>query len=140
MSGDGIVLNTISGIFLNVISEQLNKILGSLFKNDKYNITLNTALYSRGIFANNNTALNLSGNVNFSIGRSFFNNRFIISTGVGLDAPLEQSSTQQQGVQFLPDVTLEWLINPSGSIRASFFYRENADYLTSTISTGPGKA
>ena len=140
VSGDGIVLNTISGIFLNVISEQLNKILGSLFKNDKYNITLNTALYSRGIFANNNTALNLSGNVNFSIGRSFFNNRFIISTGVGLDAPLEQSSTSQQGVQFLPDVTLEWLINPSGSIRASFFYRENADYLTSTISTGPGKA
>lgn len=139
VSGDGLVISTISGIFLNVISEQLNKILGNLFKTDKYNITLNTALYNRGIIGNN-TELNLGSNVNFSIGRSFFNNRFIISTGVGLDAPLQQKSNIQQSVQLLPDVTLEWLINPSGSIRASFFYRENADYLGSTVSTGPGKA
>jgi hypothetical protein len=39
----------------------------------------------------------------------------------------------------LPDVTLEWLINPSGSIRASFFYRENADFLNAS-SSGPGRA
>jgi hypothetical protein len=40
----------------------------------------------------------------------------------------------------LPDVTLEWLINPTGSIRASFFYRENTDYLNSTTSGGNGKS
>lgn len=139
LSGSGLVLNTISGIFLNVISDQLNKILGGLLKNDKYNVSLNTSLYNRSIIdPNNKTALNLGSNVNFSIGRSFFNNRFIISTGVGLDAPLQQQSNIQQSIQLLPDVTLEWLINPSGSIRASFFYRENADYLTTT--GGPGKA
>jgi hypothetical protein len=140
ISGAGIGLNTISGIFLNVISEQLNKILGNLFKNDKYNISLNTTLYQRNIIDQNSTALNLGSNVNFSIGRSFFNNRFIISTGVGLDAPLQSQSSVQQSIQLLPDVTLEWLINPSGSIRASFFYRENADYLSSNISGNPGKA
>lgn len=139
VSGQGLVLNTVSGIFLNVISEELNKILGGLFKNDKYNISLNTTIYNRNIIdQNNSTALNLGSNVNFSIGRSFFNNRFIISTGVGLDAPLQQQSNIQQSIQLLPDVTLEWLINPSGSIRAAFFYRENADYLTTT--GGLGKA
>lgn len=142
VNGPGIGLNTISGIFLNVISEQLNKILGNLVKNEKYNITLNTSIYNRDLInQTNTTALNLSSNVNFSIGRSFFNNRFIISTGVGLDAPLQQSnSTIQQSIQLLPDVTLEWLINPSGSLRASFFYRENADYLSTTVGGGPGKA
>ncbi|MEO7925044.1 MAG: translocation/assembly module TamB domain-containing protein [Chitinophagaceae bacterium] len=138
ISGAGLVTNTISGIFLNVISEQLNKILGNLFKNEKYNITLNTTLYNRNLIGNNAT-FDVASNVNFSIGRSFFNNRFIISTGVGLDAPLQQSNVQQS-IQLLPDVTLEWLINQSGSIRASFFYRENADYLVSNISGGPGKA
>jgi hypothetical protein len=47
-------------------------------------------------------------------------------------------STIQQNVQFLPDVTAEWLINESGSIRASFFYRQNLDYLT-TSSTGAAR-
>lgn len=139
-TGTGIGLNTISGILLNVVSDQLNKILGNLLKNDKYNISLNTSLYNRNIIdQNNNTALNLASNVNFSIGRAFFNNRFIISTGIGLDAPLQQSNIQQS-IQLLPDVTLEWLINQSGSIRASFFYRENTDYLNSTIGGGSGKS
>ncbi|MGQ0738647.1 MAG: translocation/assembly module TamB domain-containing protein, partial [Bacteroidota bacterium] len=134
-------LTTISGIFLNVISDQINKILGNLLKSDKYNISLNTSIYNRGIINAGNTRLELGSNINFSIGRSFFNNRFIVSTGVGFDAPLQQSATQQAfSQQLLPDVTLEWLINQSGSIRASFFYRENADYLTTATSGGPGKA
>jgi hypothetical protein len=140
VSETGLGINTISGIFLNVISDQLNKILGNLIKNDKYNISLNTSFYNRNVIANG-TKLDLGSNVNFSIGRAFFNNRFIISTGVGLDAPLQQStSTVQQNLQLLPDVTLEWLINPSGSIRVAFFYRQNTDYLLSSTATGPGKA
>ena len=134
-----IATNTISGIFLGVINDQLNKILGKLLKNDKYTINLNTTLYNRNIIdPNNKTALNLGSNVNFSIGRSFFNDRFIITAGGGFDAPL-QGSNIQQSIQLLPDVTLEWLINPSGTLRASFFYRENTDYLT-TNSGGSGKS
>lgn len=133
-------LTTISGILLNVLSDQINKILSNLLKSDKYNISLNTSIYNRNIISGN-TKLELGSNINFSIGRSFFNNRFIISTGLGFDAPLQQSSGQQAfSQQLLPDVVLEWLINPSGSIRASFFYRENTDYLTTSTSGGPGKA
>ncbi|MFN8291245.1 MAG: translocation/assembly module TamB domain-containing protein, partial [Chitinophagaceae bacterium] len=133
-------LTTISGILLNVISDQINKILGNLLKSDKYNISLNTSIYNRNVISNG-SKLELGSNINFTIGRSFFNNRFIISTGLGFDAPLQTSSTQQAfSQQLLPDVVLEWLINPSGSIRASFFYRENTDYLTTATSGGPGKA
>ncbi|MBK7288812.1 MAG: translocation/assembly module TamB domain-containing protein [Chitinophagaceae bacterium] len=139
-TGGNSVVNTISGIFLNVINDQINKILGNLLKNDKYNISLNTSIYNRNIIdPNNKTALNLGSNVNFSIGRSFFNNRFIISTGVGFDAAWQQTDVAQS-LQLLPDVTLEWLINQSGSLRASFFYRENADYLTATVAGGSGKS
>lgn len=131
--GAGLGINTISGIFLNVISDQLNKILGNLFKSEKYRINLNTSLYNRNLIASGNK-INLGSNVNFSIGRSFFNDRFIITSGFGFD-PLQQS-TLQQNIQLLPDVTMEWLINQSGTIRASFFYRENADYLTTATNTG----
>ena len=137
--GGGSVVNTISGIFLNVINDQINKILGNLLKNDKYNISLNTSIYNRNPIDQTKTSLNLGSNVNFSIGRSFFNNRFIISTGVGFDAAWQQTDVAQN-IQLLPDVTLEWLINQSGSLRASFFYRENADYLTATVGGGSGKS
>jgi hypothetical protein len=126
-----------------VISDQINKILGNLLKSDKYTISLNTSIYNRNIINTSNaTSLQLGSNINFSIGRSFFNNRFIVSTGLGFDAPLQAASanTQVFSQQLLPDVTLEWLINNSGSLRASFFYRENTDFLSTGTGGGPGRA
>lgn len=134
LAGAGVDVSTISGMLLSVLSDQINKLFSTLLKSDKYQINLNTSLYNRNLLAAQNTALNLGSNVNFSIGRSFLNNRFIISTGLGMDAPLgtATSSGIQQSILLLPDVTMEWLINPSGTIRASFFYRTNADYLTAS--------
>lgn len=126
---------TISGMLLNVVSDQIDKILSKLLKSDKYNINLNTSIYNRNLIDNSKTALNLGSNVNFTIGRSFFNNRFIISTGLfGLESTFEQTGSQQR-LQFLQDVTLEWLINEKGTIRATFFYTRTDDYLSSATST-----
>lgn len=146
VSGERLIgVSTISGMLLGVLSDQLNKLFGKLLQSDKYNINFNTSFYNRNlgnIVDANKTALNLSSNVNFSIGRSFFNNRFIISTGVGFDAPLSQSGPNnlQQNIMLLPDVTLEWLINPSGTIRANFFYRENADFLSTSSNAATTRA
>lgn len=135
-----IATNTISGIFLGVVNTELNKILGKLLKNDKYRVNFSSSLYNKDIIdPNNKTALNLSSNINLSVGRSFFNNRFNITFGGGFEAPLQQSSIQQT-IQLLPDVTMEWLINQSGTVRASFFYRENTDYLSTTASGGPARS
>lgn len=136
LSGAGVNVSTISGLLLSVLSDQINKLFSTLLKSDKYQINLNTSLYNRNLLASQNTALNLGSNVNFSIGRSFLNNRFIISTGLGMDAPIGAGTTSgvQQSILLLPDVTMEWLINPTGTIRASFFYRTNADYLTASSS------
>lgn len=142
VTGANLGVSTISGMLLGVLSDQLNKLFGNLLKSDKYNINFNTSFYNRNLVDASRTALNLSSNVNFSIGRSFFNNRFIISTGVGFDAPLSQSgqSNIQQNILLLPDVTLEWLINEKGTIRATFFYRENADNLTTASNASATRA
>jgi hypothetical protein len=132
-------VNTISGIASGVINNELNKILNKILKNDKYSINLNTSLYSRNIIDANRNAINIGTAVTFSIGRSFFNDRFIISAGGGFDAPFNQSDVAQS-FQLLPNVTMEWLINASGTIRASFFYRQNADYLTTSANGTNGRA
>lgn len=132
LAAAGVNVSTISGMLLSVVSDQINKLFNNLLKSDKYRINLNTSLYNRNLLSGNNSALSIGSNVNFSIGRSFFNNRFIISTGLGMDAPLGQNQTSSlsQSILLLPDVTMEWLVNPSGTIRVSFFYRTNADYLS----------
>lgn len=137
LAGAGVNVNTISGILLSVVSDQINKLFTNLLKSDKYRINLNTSLYNRNLLAAAGNTLSLGSNVNFSIGRSFFNNRFTISTGLGMDAPLGQSqaSSLQQSILLLPDVTMEWLVNPSGTIRVSFFYRTNADFLSATTNS-----
>ncbi|HVZ55818.1 MAG TPA: translocation/assembly module TamB domain-containing protein [Chitinophagaceae bacterium] len=128
--------NTLSGIFFNVLNNEFNKILGKILKSDKYRFNISNTIYNRNFLdPTNKTALNIGSNLNFSVGRSFFNDRFILTFGGGIDAPLGQQTTIQQTVQLLPDVTAEWLINPSGTVRATFFYRENVDYLNTT-STG----
>ena len=134
LSATGVNVSTISGMLLSVVSDQINKLFNNLLKSDKYRINLNTSLYNRNLLSGNNTALSIGSNVNFSIGRSFFNNRFTISTGLGMDAPLgqNQATSLQQSILLLPDVTMEWLVNPSGTIRVSFFYRTSADYLSAT--------
>lgn len=132
-------VSTISGLLLNVVSDQIDKILSKLLKSEKYNINFNTSIYNRNLIDASNTALNLGSNVNFTIGRSFFNNRFIISTGLfGLESSFEQTGYQQR-FQFLQDVTLEWLINEKGTIRATFFYTRSDDYL-SNASSSVGKS
>ena len=127
---------TISGILSGEINKQLNTIFSKLFKNNEdFRLNFSGSLYNRNpLDANNKTGLNMNqANLNLSVGQSFFNDRFVLTFGSGFDVPLQtgnSTSTQQLNFQFLPDVTAEWLINKTGSIRANFFYRENIDYLT----------
>jgi len=131
-------ISSLSGLFFNEINKKLNSELAKILKTDNVSINFSGSVYNRNLLdqqSSNNFNINQSTfNVNVPI--SLFNDRFIVTLGSNLDVPLQ--ATIQQSVQFLPDVTAEWLINQSGSIRASFFYRQNLDYLT-TSSTGAAR-
>lgn len=131
-------ISSISGLFFNEINRKLNSELSRILKTDNISINFSGSVYNRNLLdqqSNNNFNINQSDfNVNVPI--SMFKDRFIVTLGSTLDVPLQ--STIQQNVQFLPDVTAEWLINQSGTIRANFFYRQNLDYLT-TSTTGAAR-
>ena len=126
-----VATNSLSGIFFNVINEQVKKIVSNLFNTEKWNFNFNSSVYSRNVFADGNSSLNFGSNVNASIGRSLFNNRVILTASGSVEGLVQTGSLRQERA-FLPDVTLEILINASGSFRAILFYRENTDFLTTT--------
>ena len=123
---------TISGLIFNEINKELNKAFSKIFKTDNVSINFSGSVYNRNLLdqPNKNTYNINQGNFNLTVPVSFFKDRFIITLGGGLDVPLQSQSTPQN-VQFLPDVTAEWLINQSGTVRATFFYRQDLDFITS---------
>lgn len=131
-------ISSLSGLFFNEINKKLNSELSKILKTDNISINFSGSVYNRNLLdqqSSNNFNINQS-NFNVNVPISLFKDRFIVTLGSTLDVPLQ--ATIQQNVQFLPDVTAEWLINQSGTIRASFFYRQNLDYLT-TSSTGAAR-
>jgi hypothetical protein len=126
--------STISGLFFGEVNKRLNQLLGKILQNNDLTVNFTGSLYNRNL-VNNARGFNINqSNLNISVGRAFFDNRFLLTFGSTFDVPLQ--SDLEQNIQFLPDVTAEWLINKSGSIRATFFYRQNLDFFTIT----PGQA
>ena len=131
-----IATNSLSGIFFNVINEQVKKIVSNIFKTEKLNFSFSSSVYNRNVISSN-SKFSLGSNVNASIGSSLFKNKVIFSIGGSVEGLL-QSGTVQQDVRVLPDFTIEILINQSGTFRANLFYRQNIDYLT-TSTSGAGR-
>jgi hypothetical protein len=126
--------NTISSLLFNELNRQFSNILGQIFKDDKLKVILSGSVYNRNPVTQSSSDFKINtSNVNLTLSRALFNDRFIVTAGSTLDIPLE--TTLQQKFQFLPDVSAEWLINRAGSIRATFFYRQNLDFLTPNSST-----
>lgn len=132
-------ISSISSLFFNEINKKLNSELARILKSDNISVNFSGSVYNRNLLdqqANPGFNINQS-TLGVNVPISMFKDRFIITLGSTLDVPLQ--STIQQNVQFLPDVRAEWLINPSGSIRASFFYEENLDYLITSNTTGAAR-
>lgn len=133
------ITNSLSGIFFGVINEQIKKVITGLFNSQKLTVNFNSSIYNRNVLEQD-VGLNIGSDLNLSIGRSFLNDRVIVSLGGTVEGlSFGQTSTIQQEAQGLLNANLEILLNPSGTFRANLFFRQNTDFLTST-SSGPGRA
>jgi hypothetical protein len=127
--------NTISGVLFNVINRELNQILSRVLQN-KFTLNFSGSLYNRNLFDPTARGIRVFNQAtsNISVGTSLFNGRAILSVGGSFDIPLE--ANVQQTFQILPDVSLQLLLNKTGSMRATFFYRQNVDFLNGFTTGG----
>jgi len=137
--GTDLVVNSISDFLSGQINKVLNNILSNKLKIPGLYVNFSGSLYDpRPIGGDQGTnAFSYGTNFNLAIGQTLFNNRVVISFEGNYDVPLQSSS--QVNSDLLTNFTTEFLINKSGSIRATIFYRENVDLLTG-YSTSAGKS
>ncbi len=130
-------ISSISSLLFNEINNRLNSQLSQLLKTDNLKINFNASVYNRNLVGTQSAGFGLnSSSINGNVAWALFNDRLVINFDGNFDVPL--ASTIQQTVAFLPDVNIDWLINPSGTVRATLFYRENMDFVT-TSATGAAR-
>jgi hypothetical protein len=120
--------STISGLLFGEVNKRLNQLLSKVLSQNNISFNVSGALYNPNLVSTNTKGFqNVQSALGISVGKSLFSDRLVLTFGSNFDIPI--SSDIQQNIQFLPDVTAQWRINKSGTIRASFFYRQNVDYL-----------
>jgi len=133
-SGRDLFVNSISDFLSGQINRVLNNILSNKLKIPGLYVNFSGSLYDpRGV----SNTFNYGTNLSLSVGKTLFNNRVVLTFEGNYDVPL--TSTSQVSSDLLTNVTTEFLINKSGSIRASIFYKENVDLLTG-YSNSAGKS
>ena len=137
-SGVDIFVNSISDFLSGQINGVLNNILSNKLKIPGLYVNFSGSLYNPNPFGSTNTFSYDRTNLSLSVGKALFNDRVVLTFEGNYDVPF-QSSTTQINSDLLTNVTTEFLINKSGSIRATVFYKENVDVLTGT-STSAGKS
>lgn len=127
--------NTISGLLFGEVNRQLNKILAGILPNNNFTLNFTGSLYNRNLIDQNKVfRLPTTGNLNINLGVPLFNDRVNIQFGGTLDVPL--TGDIQQSVRIYPDITIEFIINKSGSLRANIFYRQNVDFIAGNTTGG----
>jgi hypothetical protein len=128
-SGVDFVVNSISGFLSSQINAWLNSFLSKTLKIPGLSINFSGSLYNPNPFGEGGTIPGYERtNFNFAIAKSILRNRAVITFEGNADVPF-QTSTQVKA-DFLYNFTTEFLINKSGTIRATIFYKENVDVLS----------
>jgi len=128
----GIFVNSISGAISNALSHQFSNAFQKVFKDKSIQVNFNTSFYSgSGLVDNTDPGRNYDRtNLNLSVIKSFLNERLTFTVGSAVDFGLTAQQVQAASVQFLPNITAEWKITPSGRIVLTFFYRDSYNYLS----------
>ena len=128
-----VVVNSISGVISNAFSKQVYNLLQRIFKDKSIRVNFSTTLYNGNYLTYTDldqSSLNYNRtNFNFSIGKSFMNEKLTMTVGSALDFGLTPQQVQAASFQFLPDINAEYKITADGRVALTFFYRDSYNYL-----------
>jgi hypothetical protein len=134
------VVNSISGFLSSQINNVLNNILTNKLNISGLYVNFSGSLYNPNPFGEGGSGFSYDRtNFNLAIGKTFFNNRVVLTFEGSYDVPFQSSATQLKS-DLLNNFTTEFLLNKSGSIRATIFYKENVDFLSGTSTSGNNKS
>lgn len=146
--------NSLTTIGANTLSQILTKEINKMFSNFLYKLTgdkslrfdLGTSWYSNNEITNSVAGGTLNNNtidrsrVNFKLGKSFFQDKMIVTFGGDLDFNVSNSAAIKNGnFQWLPDLNIEFILSKDRKLRAILFNKNSLDISNSGAGGGIGR-
>lgn len=128
---EGIVLNSISSQISSVLTKEISSKLQKVLNDPSLKIDISASFYNgSNLYGGTtaNTGIDRSA-VNFSINKSYFNERLTFIVGSALDIGWGARTTAQGNLQFLPDVTAQYKLTADGKLLFNLFYRQNFSFV-----------
>ncbi|CAN5500480.1 hypothetical protein BH10BAC2_BH10BAC2_28570 [soil metagenome] len=129
-------INTISQQITNELNKLVSNLLAKITGDKSLQFDINTSTYSSStLYGTSNTQQNRLDRqvVNLKVNQSILNDKIIISLGTGLDFNLSSSAVQTGNFQFLPDISIEFVLSRDRKLRAIVFNKSSLDVTTGII-------
>jgi hypothetical protein len=123
-------VNTVS----ELVSKEMEKILANVLQgitgDRSLEVDFSTNLYSSATTVNGGSVESFSQydrmSFNFSLRKSYFQNRVVVNLGSDFDMSVRSSSSSD--FQFLPNVSVEFILTENRRLRFIVFRKDNLDY------------
>jgi hypothetical protein len=107
----------------------LTSIIQEITGDQSLNIDFSTEVYNSNSLVGGSVS-SASGydrvNFNFMLNKSYFNNRVVVNLGSDFDLNVRNTTTT--GFQFLPDVSVEFILTNNRRLRAILFKKDALDF------------
>jgi hypothetical protein len=125
--GTDLAVNTISEVLSREMEKILTGVIQDITRDKSLSVDLSTNFYNSSQSLANVNAFSQYDriNVDFNLNKTFFNSRVIVNLGSDLD--MNVRNTTATGFQFLPDVSVEFILTTNRRLRAIVFKRDNLD-------------
>lgn len=126
--GTDLAVNTISEIVSREMGKILTSVVHQITGDQSLNVDISTNFYNSSQTLTGTTtssAVYDRVNLGFNLNRSYFNNRIVVN--IGSDFDLSVRNTTASGFQFLPDISVEFILTSNRRLRAILFKRDNLD-------------
>lgn len=125
--GTNLAVNTISEVVSREMEKILTGVIQDITRDKSFSVDLSTNFYNSSQLLGNVNAFTQYDriNVDFNLNKSFFNSRVLVNLGSDLD--MNVRNTTATGFQFLPDVSVEFILTSNRKLRAIVFKRDNLD-------------
>jgi hypothetical protein len=135
-SGGNIARSTGINTISSKITGELNRVIGNLLTKitgDKsLQFDVSTSTYSSSSLYNANTSTSQSNQldrtvVNVKVNQSLLNDKVIITLGTGVDFNVGSSAVQNNNLQWLPDISVQFVLSRDRKLRAIVFNKSSLD-------------
>lgn len=136
LAGNGVNYQTLGNSLTQKLTGVVNKLVADyLYKKLKIRVDLGASFYSgadilsssTGTSTTNNSNSSYRGVFNFKVGKSFLDDKIIITFGTDIDFNVGASAIQSGNTQWLPDWNVEFVLSRDRNLRAMIFSKNSLD-------------